>query len=105
MSQATIPYVAAKRLRALQPDPSVSEKIHQVAVRPAEHIRATPPGPLSAESFLRHHGLSAREGVVQSKGRRINRETVPESNSRRFYKIDSGTLGFGPRLERSYDKN
>src|SRR5207253_9985471 len=27
-------------------------------------VRATPPGPLSAESFLRRYGLSTREGVA-----------------------------------------
>jgi len=43
-------------------------------VRLAERFRATPPGPLSTESFLRHYGLSTREGVEQSKGRRMEAE-------------------------------
>src|SRR5581483_4342124 len=33
-------------------------------LRLAERVRATPPGPLSAESFLRHYGLSTPEGVL-----------------------------------------
>src|SRR6478735_2060941 len=32
--------------------------------RRAGRVRATPPGPLSAESFLRHYGLSTPEGVA-----------------------------------------
>jgi RHH-type transcriptional regulator, proline utilization regulon repressor / proline dehydrogenase / delta 1-pyrroline-5-carboxylate dehydrogenase len=52
------------RLRALQPGPSVSARIHQNSVRLAERARRTPAGPLSAESFLRHYGLSTREGVA-----------------------------------------
>jgi RHH-type proline utilization regulon transcriptional repressor/proline dehydrogenase/delta 1-pyrroline-5-carboxylate dehydrogenase len=53
-----------QRLRALQPDAATSARIHENAVRLAERVRATPPGPLSAESFLRHYGLSTREGVA-----------------------------------------
>jgi RHH-type proline utilization regulon transcriptional repressor/proline dehydrogenase/delta 1-pyrroline-5-carboxylate dehydrogenase len=55
---------AVRRLRALQPAPAVSERIEQEAVRLAERVRSTPSGPLSAESFLRHYGLSTREGVA-----------------------------------------
>lgn len=62
---------AVQRLRALQPAPAASERIHTEAVRLAERVRATLAGPLSAESFLRHYGLSRREGVVKSKGRRM----------------------------------
>jgi RHH-type transcriptional regulator, proline utilization regulon repressor / proline dehydrogenase / delta 1-pyrroline-5-carboxylate dehydrogenase len=53
-----------RRLCALQPAPGVSERIHRSALRLAESVRATPPGPFSAESFLRHYGLSTREGVA-----------------------------------------
>ncbi|MBV9360719.1 MAG: L-glutamate gamma-semialdehyde dehydrogenase [Betaproteobacteria bacterium] len=53
---------AVERLRALQP-PS-SGGIEATALRLAQRVRATPPGPLSAESFLRHYGLSTREGVA-----------------------------------------
>jgi RHH-type transcriptional regulator, proline utilization regulon repressor / proline dehydrogenase / delta 1-pyrroline-5-carboxylate dehydrogenase len=38
--------------------------IDATARRLAERVRATPPGALSAESFLRHYGLSTREGVA-----------------------------------------
>ena len=48
------------RLRALQPGPPAAERIHAEALRLAERVRATPTGPLSAESFLRHYGLSTR---------------------------------------------
>ena len=49
-------------LRALQPRSSV--EIEATALRLAERVRAAPPGPLSAESFLRHYGLATREGVA-----------------------------------------
>ncbi len=55
---------AVGRLRALQPPPEVSARIHLRAFRLAERARAAPPGALSAESFLRHYGLSTREGVA-----------------------------------------
>ena len=55
---------AAARLRTLQPSPEASRRIHARALRLAERARATPPGALSAESFLRHYGLSTREGVA-----------------------------------------
>ena len=51
-----------RRLRALQPDPAAVKRIQTQALKLAERVRATPPGPLSAESFLRHYGLSPREG-------------------------------------------
>ena len=38
--------------------------IEATALRLAQRVRATPPGPLSAESFLRHYGLSTPEGVA-----------------------------------------
>jgi len=53
-----------QRLRPQQPGPAASKRIHARALRLAEQVRATPPGPLSAESFLRHYGLSTREGVA-----------------------------------------
>jgi len=49
------------RLLALQPRDS---NIAATALRLAERVRATPPAPLSAESFLRHYGLSTPEGVA-----------------------------------------
>jgi RHH-type proline utilization regulon transcriptional repressor/proline dehydrogenase/delta 1-pyrroline-5-carboxylate dehydrogenase len=53
---------AVARLRGLQP-PGGGE-IERLALRLAERVRATAPGPLSAESFLRHYGLSTPEGVA-----------------------------------------
>src|SRR6185437_10849168 len=50
------------RVRSLQPRPRGA--IEATALRLAQRVRATPPGPLSAESFLRHYGLSTREGVA-----------------------------------------
>jgi len=55
---------AVGRLRTLQPSLEASRRIHARALRLAERARATPPGALSAESFLRHYGLSTREGVA-----------------------------------------
>jgi RHH-type proline utilization regulon transcriptional repressor/proline dehydrogenase/delta 1-pyrroline-5-carboxylate dehydrogenase len=52
------------RLRGLQPGPDVSKRIHRQALELARRVRQTPPGPLSAESFLRRYGLSTREGVA-----------------------------------------
>ena len=49
------------RLVALQPRDS---QIAATALRLAKRVRATPPAPLSAESFLRHYGLSTPEGVA-----------------------------------------
>ncbi|MFN2646588.1 MAG: hypothetical protein ABR570_16500, partial [Burkholderiales bacterium] len=53
---------AVARLRPLQP--RSASAIETIALRLAERVRATAPGPLSAESFLRHYGLSTREGVA-----------------------------------------
>lgn len=53
-----------QRLRALQPAADVAERIHRDAARLAARVRSAPPGPFSAESFLRHYGLSTREGVA-----------------------------------------
>src|SRR5712664_4624535 len=53
---------ALARLRALQPKSGAA--IEATALRLAQRVRATPPGALSAESFLRHYGLSTREGVA-----------------------------------------
>ena len=55
---------AVARLRALQPDPATSAKITAAALRLAQRVRASPPAALSAESFLRHYGLSTKEGVA-----------------------------------------
>jgi len=55
---------AVERLRALQPDQSTSQRIGQRALRLAQRVRATPPSPLSAESFLRSYGLTTPEGVA-----------------------------------------
>ncbi|HUQ76114.1 MAG TPA: L-glutamate gamma-semialdehyde dehydrogenase [Burkholderiales bacterium] len=52
---------ALVRLRALQPR---GGDIQATALRLAQRVRATPPGALSAESFLRHYGLSTPEGVA-----------------------------------------
>jgi RHH-type proline utilization regulon transcriptional repressor/proline dehydrogenase/delta 1-pyrroline-5-carboxylate dehydrogenase len=50
-----------RRLRALQPAP---EAVTRSALQLAARVRATPPSPLSAESFLRQYGLSTPEGVA-----------------------------------------
>jgi RHH-type proline utilization regulon transcriptional repressor/proline dehydrogenase/delta 1-pyrroline-5-carboxylate dehydrogenase len=55
---------AVARLLRFQPDQETSERIGQTALRLAQRVRAAPPGPLSAESFLRSHGLTTREGVA-----------------------------------------
>src|SRR3954471_14666879 len=55
---------AVSRLRALQPDSQLTKDIHSLARRLAERVRASPPAPLSAESFLRQYGLSTREGIA-----------------------------------------
>src|SRR5216684_131271 len=55
---------AVRRLLAFQPGKDASGRVTSLALRLAQRVRATPPGPLSAESFLRHHGLSTREGVA-----------------------------------------
>jgi len=55
---------AVGRLLAFQPGKDASRRIASLALRLAQRVRATPPGPLSAESFLRHYGLSTREGVA-----------------------------------------
>ncbi|HYL88897.1 MAG TPA: L-glutamate gamma-semialdehyde dehydrogenase [Burkholderiales bacterium] len=53
---------ALRRLRPLQP--KAGGAIEATALALAQRVRATPPGPLSAESFLRHYGLATREGVA-----------------------------------------
>src|SRR5437868_14181972 len=53
---------ALEGLRARQP--KTGSTIEATALRLAQRVRANPPGPLSAESFLRHYGLSTREGVA-----------------------------------------
>ncbi|MEW6688230.1 MAG: L-glutamate gamma-semialdehyde dehydrogenase [Pseudomonadota bacterium] len=53
-----------ERLLRLQPDEASSKAIASGARELARRVRAAPPGPLSAETFLRHYGLSTREGVA-----------------------------------------
>jgi len=55
---------ALERLRGLQPDASTSRRITEKALRLARDVRAARPAGLSAESFLRHYGLSTQEGVA-----------------------------------------
>ncbi|HEY7240429.1 MAG TPA: bifunctional proline dehydrogenase/L-glutamate gamma-semialdehyde dehydrogenase PutA [Burkholderiales bacterium] len=55
---------AIERLRALQPDREASRRITEHALDMAREVRATRPAALSAESFLRHYGLSTPEGVA-----------------------------------------
>src|SRR5205807_10522183 len=55
---------AVRRLLAFQPGRDASSRITSLALRLARRVRATPPGPLSAEPFLRRYGLSTREGVA-----------------------------------------
>src|SRR5437870_2628160 len=55
---------AVGRLLAFQPGKDASRRIASLGLRLAQRVRATPPGPLSAESFLRRYGLSTREGVA-----------------------------------------
>src|SRR5213594_3269371 len=55
---------AVRRLLAFQPGKDASRRIASLALRLAQRVRATPPGPLSAESFLRQYGLSTPEGVA-----------------------------------------
>jgi RHH-type proline utilization regulon transcriptional repressor/proline dehydrogenase/delta 1-pyrroline-5-carboxylate dehydrogenase len=55
---------AVGELVKLQPGAEVSRRIGAVALRLAERVRGARPATLSAESFLRHYGLSTREGVA-----------------------------------------
>ncbi|HYG54328.1 MAG TPA: L-glutamate gamma-semialdehyde dehydrogenase [Burkholderiales bacterium] len=55
---------AVASLRPLQPDPAAARRISAYATDLAKAVRAAPPRPLSAESFLRQYGLSTREGVA-----------------------------------------
>src|SRR3954453_11702877 len=48
----------------LQPDGEVSQRITEHALTLAREVRSTRPAALSAESFLRHYGLSTPEGVA-----------------------------------------
>ena len=52
------------RLLPWQPAGETAARIGARALQLAQRVRATPPGPLSAESFLRTYGLSTREGVA-----------------------------------------
>jgi RHH-type proline utilization regulon transcriptional repressor/proline dehydrogenase/delta 1-pyrroline-5-carboxylate dehydrogenase len=55
---------AVRALRAAQPAGAAARRIAERALALAERVRAAPPAPLSAESFLRHYGLSTPEGVA-----------------------------------------
>ena len=55
---------AVERLRRLQPPQALSRRITQQALALAREVRAAHPAALSAESFLRHYGLSTQEGVA-----------------------------------------
>ena len=44
--------------------PTATAAVEAAALQLAREVRAAPPGPLSAESFLRHYRLSTREGVA-----------------------------------------
>ncbi|MDQ5849525.1 MAG: proline dehydrogenase family protein, partial [Pseudomonadota bacterium] len=55
---------AAQRLRRHYPAAASSPAVDATARRLAERARAAPPGPLSAESFLRNYGLSTPEGIA-----------------------------------------
>ena len=55
---------ALERLRALQPGADASKRITEKAFALAREVRAARPAALSAESFLRHYGLSTQEGVA-----------------------------------------
>src|SRR6185436_16607376 len=55
---------AVRRLRSLYPSEASGSRVAERALELAAHARATPAGALSAESFLRHYGLSTREGVA-----------------------------------------
>jgi RHH-type transcriptional regulator, proline utilization regulon repressor / proline dehydrogenase / delta 1-pyrroline-5-carboxylate dehydrogenase len=55
---------AVARLRRLQPDEATSRRIGNTALHLAQRVRAAPPSPLSAESFLRNYGLTTPEGVA-----------------------------------------
>src|SRR5260221_11218062 len=59
--QHRMPEAAAlEGLRARQP--KTGGAIEATALRLAQRGRATPPGPLNAQSFLRHYGLSTPQG-------------------------------------------
>jgi len=55
---------ALRRLRSLYPREASGPRVTERARALAARIRAAPPGALSAESFLRHYGLSSREGIA-----------------------------------------
>ena len=55
---------AVRELRSLYPARASAPQAGKLALALAERVRSTPPPPLSAESFLRHYGLSTREGVA-----------------------------------------
>jgi len=63
-SHRTAEAQAVRSLRARQPDPVAATRITELSFQLAERVRAAPPAPLSAESFLRQYGLSTPEGVA-----------------------------------------
>jgi RHH-type transcriptional regulator, proline utilization regulon repressor / proline dehydrogenase / delta 1-pyrroline-5-carboxylate dehydrogenase len=55
---------ALRRLRSRYPREASGPRVTERARALATRVRAAPPGALSAESFLRHYGLSSREGIA-----------------------------------------
>jgi len=55
---------AVRRLRSLYPREASGSRVSERALSLAACARAAPAGALSAGSFLRHYGLSSREGVA-----------------------------------------
>jgi RHH-type proline utilization regulon transcriptional repressor/proline dehydrogenase/delta 1-pyrroline-5-carboxylate dehydrogenase len=55
---------AIARLLMAQPDAPTTRNIEETALRLARQVRSAKPAALSAESFLRHYGLSTPEGVA-----------------------------------------
>jgi RHH-type proline utilization regulon transcriptional repressor/proline dehydrogenase/delta 1-pyrroline-5-carboxylate dehydrogenase len=55
---------AVARLLMAQPDERTARSIQDTALQLARQVRAAKPAALSAESFLRHYGLSTPEGVA-----------------------------------------
>jgi len=62
---------AVRELRSLYPARASAPQAGKLALALAERVRSTPPPPLSAESFLRHYGLSnARRRRADVRGRK-----------------------------------
>ena len=56
--------LAVVRLLMAQPGEAAAQRIQDTALRLARQVRSAKPSVLSAESFLRHYGLSTPEGVA-----------------------------------------